>query len=97
MGSVALLNVVVMAERTVEVAVLVADRWQGHGVATCLVSAVFGSPDWAGWSVRAVVQPDNAAARCLLGRVGPARPRLVGVGPGELEFVVAVPSRGGRS
>jgi GNAT superfamily N-acetyltransferase len=94
--SVGLLNLVVMAEHTAEAAVLVADPWQGQGVATRLVSAVFRSPHWAGWAMRALVQPDNAAARRVLGRVGPVRPRLVGVNPGQLEFVVDMPSGGGR-
>jgi GNAT superfamily N-acetyltransferase len=66
---VGLLNLVVMAEHTAEDAVLVADPWQGQGVATRLVSAVFRSPPCAGWSIRALVQPDNAAARRVLGRV----------------------------
>ena len=88
-----LLNLVVIAEHTAEAAVLVADPWQGKGLASRLVSAVFRSPGWAGWSIQALVQPDNAPARRLLGRVGSERPRLVGVGPGQLDFVVDIPSR----
>jgi GNAT superfamily N-acetyltransferase len=91
---VGLLNVTVLGADEAEAAVLVADPWQGQGVASQLVSTVFGGPAWAGWRLRAVVQPDDEAARRLLGHVAPGRPRLAAVGPGELEFLLDVPDGG---
>jgi len=62
-----LLNLVVVADGLVEVGLLVADRWQGRGVATSLLAAELTAPRWAGWTVQADVRSDNTAARRLLG------------------------------
>lgn len=63
---VGLLNLVVVADGLVEVGLLVADRWQGHGVATGLLAAELTGPTWAGWTALADVRTDNAPARRLL-------------------------------
>lgn len=63
---VGLLNLIVIAPRTVELSVLVADAWQRRGVATDLLAAELARPRWAGWTVQATVQPDNLAVRSLL-------------------------------
>ena len=63
---VGLLNLVVVADGLVEVGLLVADRWQGRGVATSLLAAELTGPRWAGWTVLADVRADNTAARRLL-------------------------------
>jgi GNAT superfamily N-acetyltransferase len=61
-----LLNLVAVADGRVEVGLLVADRWQGRGVATGLLAAELTRPRWAGWTVLADVRSDNTAARRLL-------------------------------
>jgi len=61
-----LLNLVVVADGLVEVGLLVADRWQGRGVATRLLAAELTRPRWAGWTVLADVRSDNTPARRLL-------------------------------
>ena len=63
---VGLLNLVVVADGLVEVGLLVADRWQGRGVATGLLAAELTGRRWAGWTVLADVRSDNTAARRLL-------------------------------
>ena len=56
----------VVADGLVEVGLLVADRWQGRGVATGLLAAELTGPTWAGWTVLADVRTDNTPARRLL-------------------------------
>ena len=63
---VGLLNLGIVADGLVEVGLLVADRWQGRGVATGLLAAELTGPTWAGWTVLADVRTDNAPARRLL-------------------------------
>jgi hypothetical protein len=82
-----LLNLVVVGERTADLALLVTDGWQHRGVGQLLVDSVARAPAWQGWTVHGTVQPDNLAARALLCRL-PSEPRLVSAGPGELEYAV---------
>ena len=60
---VGLLNLIVVGPRTVELSLLVADGWQRRGVATRLLAAELDRPRWAGWTVQAIVQPDNLPVR----------------------------------
>ena len=61
-----LLNLIVIGPRAVELSLLVADGWQRRGVATLLLATELDRPRWAGWTVRATVQPDNLPVRSLL-------------------------------
>jgi len=90
---VALLNLVVVADGVAELGLLVADAWQRRGVATLLAAAELGSARWAGWTVRATVQPHNRAARELLRGQRIGRCRLLSVEPDQLEYEIAVPGR----
>lgn len=87
---VGLLNVIVVGTRTIEVSLLVADAWQRRGIATRLLDAELRSPRWAGWTVRALMQPDNAPIRSLLrsGRFGEWR--LVDRDPSAWEFALTL-------
>jgi GNAT superfamily N-acetyltransferase len=61
-----LLNLIAVGVRTVEVSLLVADAWQRRGVATRLLDTELAKPRWAGWTMQALVQPDNGPVRSLL-------------------------------
>jgi GNAT superfamily N-acetyltransferase len=63
---VGLLNLIAVGDRTVELSLLVADAWQRRGIATRLLDVELGKPRWAGWTVQALVQPDNGPVRSLL-------------------------------
>ncbi|MBV9921535.1 MAG: GNAT family N-acetyltransferase, partial [Pseudonocardia sp.] len=63
---VGLLNLIVVGDRTVELSLLVADDWQRRGVATHLLDVELARARWAGWTVQALVQPDNGPVRSLL-------------------------------
>ena len=63
---VGLLNLIAVGDRTVELSLLVADAWQRRGVATRLLDVELGRPRWAGWTIQALVQPDNGPVRSLL-------------------------------
>ena len=88
---VGLLNLVVVGDRLVEVALLVADPWQGRGIATKLLATELTRPRWAGWTVRATVQADNQAARRLLFDPVRGRPRRITADGAELTVDVVVP------
>ncbi|HEY2725023.1 MAG TPA: N-acetyltransferase [Pseudonocardiaceae bacterium] len=91
---VGLLNLAVLADGLVEAGVLVADAWQRRGVAGLLIATELGSGRWAGWTVRATVQPDNRAMRELLRgqRIGVCR--LVGIDRAQLDYDIALPPTG---
>ncbi len=83
---VGLLNVIAVGDRTVEVSLLVADAWQRQGVAGDLLDHELRRPRWAGWTVRAMIQPGNRAALALL-RTGPwSPPRVVDRDPSAWDF-----------
>jgi GNAT superfamily N-acetyltransferase len=82
-----LLNVVAVGERTADLALLVTDDWQRHGVGRLLAESVVLTRAWRGWTLRATMQPDNLAVRALLRRL-PVTPRLVSASPGELEYEI---------
>ncbi|MDT7554429.1 MAG: hypothetical protein QOI16_2965, partial [Pseudonocardiales bacterium] len=63
---VGLLNLVVVGTGLVDMSLLVVDSWQHRRVATQLLVGELGRPRWAGWTVTATVQPDNAPVRALL-------------------------------
>jgi ribosomal protein S18 acetylase RimI-like enzyme len=82
---VGLVNVVPDGRREVEIAVLVADRWQHRGIGRALLEHALADPRWAGQTVHAAVRPDNIAVLTLLRSLG--RPmRLVDHAPGEYHF-----------
>ncbi len=87
---VGLLNLIVTGVRTVEVSLLVADAWQGRGVATRLLAPELGRPRWAGWTVQAVVQPDNEPVRSLLRSERFGVWRLVERDPSASEFALTL-------
>jgi acetyltransferase len=78
-------------EDTADVAVVVADEWQGRGVGTRLMrelvarAAANGIP-----RLTATTLHDNAGARALLRRVGF---RTVSIGGGEVELELALAPR----
>jgi GNAT superfamily N-acetyltransferase len=88
---VGLINLVVVADRAVELSLLVADAWRRRGVATALLGEL-AAPRWAGWTVRAAVQPDNRPVRALLSRL-PWPARVVGVDPSQIDVEIALPAR----
>lgn len=60
-----------VAERDADLAVVVADAWAGHGLATDLVARAARSARLAGMtSLRCTIHPDNTAARRLAARLG---------------------------
>jgi GNAT superfamily N-acetyltransferase len=71
--------------RTVETAVLVADRWQHGGIGRRLLAEALRDPRWSGYSVRATVAPDNRAILRLLRSMGLPM-RLLDTAPGEYYF-----------
>jgi GNAT superfamily N-acetyltransferase len=82
---VGLVNVVPSGPHEVEIAVLVADRWQHRGIGRALLEHALADPRWAGQTVHAAVRPDNIAALTLLRSLH--RPmRLVDHVPGEYHF-----------
>ncbi|NIH81460.1 GNAT family N-acetyltransferase [Amycolatopsis viridis] len=87
--TVGLLNLVAGEARVAELGIMVADPWQRQGIATGLAGWLRASGRWAGWTVRAVTQVDNAAARALLRRQG----FRVRHGPqhGEYEYELTMP------
>ena len=90
---VGLLNLIVVGVRTVELSLLVADGWQRRGVATRLLATELDRPRWAGWTVQAIVQPDNLPVRSLLrsGRFGTWR--LVDRDLSSWDFALSLPPR----
>ena len=90
---VGLLNLIVVGERAAELSLLVADGWQRRGVATRLLATELGRPRWAGWTVQAIVQPDNLPVRSLLrsGRFGTWQ--LVDRDLSSWDFALSLPSR----
>jgi GNAT superfamily N-acetyltransferase len=82
---VGLVNVIPSGPHEVEIAVLVADRWQHRGIGRALIEHALGDPRWAGQTVHAAVRPDNIAVLTLLRSLH--RPmRLVDHLPGEYHF-----------
>lgn len=61
-----LLNLVAVEPGLAELGIMVADPWQRRGIATGLASWLRASGRWVGWTVRAVTQEDNTAAKALL-------------------------------
>jgi GNAT superfamily N-acetyltransferase len=88
---VGLLNLVVVDEGVVEASLLVADAWQRRGVATGLLTHELRRPAWAGWTVRATVQPDNRAIRHLLRNPRWGRFRVTGTDPSQLDVEIVLP------
>ena len=70
---VGLLNLVAGPAGRLALGVLVADAWQGRGVASTLLRHAVRPGRWPGRLVRATVQPSNAAARALIRAQGGAR------------------------
>ncbi len=64
---VGLLNLVVIGTGLLDMSLLVVDAWQRTGIASRLLASELSRPRWAGWTVTATVQPDNAPVRALLG------------------------------
>jgi GNAT superfamily N-acetyltransferase len=83
---VGLLNLNVVGIRTLELSLLVADAWQHKGVATRLLDAELARPRWAGWTVQALVQPDNGPVRSLLRSTRFGLWQLVARDPSAWEF-----------
>jgi ribosomal protein S18 acetylase RimI-like enzyme len=83
-----LLNLHVARDGVVEVGLLVADAWLRRGIGTHLVTTELAHRRWAGRTVRAVVEPDNLAARALLRRqrLGPCR--LVSQDHDQLDYEI---------
>jgi GNAT superfamily N-acetyltransferase len=80
-----LVNVAPSGPHEVEIAVLVADRWQHRGIGRALLEHALADPKWAGQTVHAAVRPDNIAVLTLLRSLH--RPmRLVDRLPGEYHF-----------
>jgi hypothetical protein len=79
----------------VEASLLVADAWQRRGVATGLLAHELGRPAWAGWTVRATVQPDNGAVRQLLRNPRWGRFRGTGTDPSQLDVEIVLPGPAG--
>jgi GNAT superfamily N-acetyltransferase len=88
---VGLLNLVVVGDGLVEASLLVADAWQRRGVATHLLDSELGRERWAGWTVRASVQPDNRAIRRLLRTPRWGARRVVGADPAQLDIEIVRP------
>jgi GNAT superfamily N-acetyltransferase len=88
---VGLLNLVVVDEGVVEASLLVADAWQRRGVGTGLLAHELRSPAWAGWTVRATVQPDNRAVHHLLRNPRWGRFRVTGTDPSQLDVEIVLP------
>jgi RimJ/RimL family protein N-acetyltransferase len=63
---VGLLNLVAGPDRRLELGVLVTDDAQRRGIAGALLRLALRPDRWPGWTVRATVQPGNAAARALI-------------------------------
>jgi GNAT superfamily N-acetyltransferase len=87
---VGLLNLNVVGIRAVELSLLVADAWHHQGVATWLLDAELNRPRWAGWTVQALVQPDNGPVRSLLRSTRFGHWQLVGLDPSAWEFALAL-------
>ncbi|UQS23701.1 GNAT family N-acetyltransferase [Amycolatopsis thermalba] len=84
-----LLNLVAGEPGVAELGIMVADPWQRRGIGTGLAAWLRASGRWAGWTVRAVTQADNAAAKALLRGQGF---RLVrGVDRGEYRYELTMP------
>ena len=87
---VGLVNLIAVGFRTVELSLLVADAWQRKGVATRLLDTELGKPRWAGWTVQALVQPDNGPVRSLLRGTRFGTWQLVDRDPSAWEFALAL-------
>jgi GNAT superfamily N-acetyltransferase len=84
--SVALANMVPdEGARTVEVALVVADRWQRKGVGRRLINEALADPRWAGYAVLATVSPENRPILRLLRSLGLPM-RLLDTAPGEYYY-----------
>lgn len=89
-AAVGLLNLVAAEARVAELGIMVADPWQRQGIATGLAAWLRTSGRWQGWTVRAVTQADNLAARALLRRQG-FRARH-GLDHGEYHYELTMPA-----
>jgi hypothetical protein len=87
---VGLLNLIAVGLRTVELSLLVADAWQRQRVATGLLDTELVKPRWAGWTVQALVQPDNGPVRSLLRGTRFGAWHLVDRDPSTWEFALAL-------
>ena len=87
---VGLLNLIAVGFRTVELSLLVADAWQRRRVATRLLEVELAKPRWAGWTVQALVQPDNGPVRSLLRGTRFGAWQLVDRDPSAWEFALAL-------
>ncbi len=77
------------SSRTADVAVTVADRWQGRGVATALLAELVGQrPDGVD-ELLTQVAIDNTASLAMLARLGAASTSLAG--PGVVDVRVPLP------
>jgi GNAT superfamily N-acetyltransferase len=85
-----LLNVIVVENRVAEVSLLVADVWQRKGVSTWLVREELGRPRWNGWTIRAMVAPDNDASHALVRGLAVGPFRLVGRDRYALDYAVTL-------
>jgi GNAT superfamily N-acetyltransferase len=85
-----LLNLVAEGDGLAEVAVLVTDAWQHHGVGTYLADTVRALGRWQGWTVRASVQAANRPALALLRHHGAGATRLRSISVGEYEFATVI-------
>jgi GNAT superfamily N-acetyltransferase len=84
-----LLNLAAAGDRHLELGILVADRWQRRGIATALLGHATTPGRHPGRTVRAGVQPDNAAALALL-RTQPGA-HLIATHRGEYHFEWPLP------
>lgn len=87
---VGLLTLALTGDRVAEAGLLVVDAWQRRGVGTLLTRAVIQGERWRGWTIRATVQTDNAAALGVLRAAGPTA-RVVERAPGELTVELSIP------
>jgi GNAT superfamily N-acetyltransferase len=78
----------------VEVALLVADRWQHRGVGRALLEHALADPRWAAETVHVTVRPENTAVLALLHTL-PRVIHLVDSAPGELYFELCPSAAGG--
>lgn len=86
---VGLLNLVVTGTALVDASLLVVDGWRRRRVASGLLAGELGGPRWAGWTVLAMVQPDNDPVHALLRAQNLGRGRVVEREPSA--WVYAIP------
>jgi GNAT superfamily N-acetyltransferase len=87
---VGLLNLVVVGTGVLDMSLLVVDAWQRRGIASRLLESELGRPRWAGWTVTATVQPDNAPVRALLGSPRWGEWRVVDRDPSAWEYAMTL-------